>query len=244
MTQTAPEAIDVAGSSGLKRKGLCDYLIEFGKLSPANAERALRLQSEQDLREPIGTILVKLGYVTERNVAECLAMQLALPLVEAKNFPQEWPAAEQISHKSDVGGVQLNLRNAGDVRTAFEDMYARLGESFPDASLDGVMVQPMASGGRELILGGSQDKQFGPVVLVGLGVHWWTSDPRPGPEHADPVTERALAQGVERRIFRPEAAEALLGNAIAADPDDEPPGVRAESNGLVVGPGCDPPVRM
>jgi general secretion pathway protein E len=99
MTQTAPEAIDVAESSGLKRKGLCDYLIQFGKLSPANAERALRLQGEQDLREPIGAILVKLGYVTERNVAECLAAQLALPLVEAKNFPDELPAIEQVSHK-------------------------------------------------------------------------------------------------------------------------------------------------
>ena len=77
--------------------------------------------------------------------------------------------SEQISHKSDAGGVQLNLRNAGDVRATFEDMYARLREAFPHASLDGVMVQPMAKSGRELILGGRQDKQFGPVVLVGLG---------------------------------------------------------------------------
>ncbi|MEA2078379.1 MAG: hypothetical protein U9P00_00700, partial [Pseudomonadota bacterium] len=92
------EPIDVPTSSAAK-KGLCDYLIESAKLSPANAERALRLQGGQDLREPIGAILVKLGYVTERNVAECLAVQLALPLVEAKNFPQELPTAEQISHK-------------------------------------------------------------------------------------------------------------------------------------------------
>ena len=96
--QTDSDAIEAA-AGGDAKKGLCDFLIESGKLSPDNAERALRLQSGQDLREPIGTILVKLGYVTERNVAECLAMQLALPLVEAKNFPQEWPAAEQISHK-------------------------------------------------------------------------------------------------------------------------------------------------
>ncbi|MEA2094075.1 MAG: ATPase, T2SS/T4P/T4SS family, partial [Pseudomonadota bacterium] len=97
--QTMTDAIDVSGNSAAKKKGLCDYLIESGKLSPANAERALRLQGGQDLREPIGAILVKLGYVTERNVAECLAAQLALPLVEAKNFPEELPTAEQISHK-------------------------------------------------------------------------------------------------------------------------------------------------
>ena len=77
--------------------------------------------------------------------------------------------SENISHKSDVGGVQLNLRNRGAVSEAFEDMNSRIRNAFPDAKLDGVMVQPMAVGGRELIIGGRQDKQFGPVVLVGLG---------------------------------------------------------------------------
>lgn len=74
-----------------------------------------------------------------------------------------------ISHKSDVGGVQLNLRNHIDVVAAFGDMHSKIRTFFPDAKLDGVMVQPMAIGGRELILGGCQDKQFGPVILVGLG---------------------------------------------------------------------------
>jgi len=77
--------------------------------------------------------------------------------------------AEQISHKSDVGGVQLNLRNGPAVVEAFEDMMASISQAYPEAELDGVLVQPMASGGRELILGGRHDPQFGPVVLVGLG---------------------------------------------------------------------------
>lgn len=77
--------------------------------------------------------------------------------------------AEQISHKSDVGGVQLNLRNAPAVAEAFEDMMASISQAYPEAELDGVLMQPMASGGRELILGGRHDPQFGPVVLVGLG---------------------------------------------------------------------------
>lgn len=77
--------------------------------------------------------------------------------------------SENISHKSDVGGVQLNLRNRSAVIEAFQDMNARILAAFPDASLDGAMVQPMAVGGRELILGGRQDKQFGPVILVGMG---------------------------------------------------------------------------
>ncbi len=77
--------------------------------------------------------------------------------------------AEQISHKSDVGGVQLNLRNGPAVTAACEDMLARIHKAYPDVKIDGVLVQPMITGGRELILGGRQDPQFGPVVLVGLG---------------------------------------------------------------------------
>jgi acyl-CoA synthetase (NDP forming) len=77
--------------------------------------------------------------------------------------------AEDISHKSDVGGVQLNLRNNSSVVEAFGDMMTRIGKAYPKAKVDGVLVQPMVTGGRELILGGKQDPQFGPVVIVGLG---------------------------------------------------------------------------
>jgi acyl-CoA synthetase (NDP forming) len=77
--------------------------------------------------------------------------------------------SEQISHKSDVGGVQLNLRNGPAVEEAFEDMLKRIRQFYPEAKIDGVLVQPMVTGGQELILGGRQDPNFGPVVLAGLG---------------------------------------------------------------------------
>ena len=77
--------------------------------------------------------------------------------------------AAQISHKSDVGGVQLNLRTNAAVAEAFEDMQEGVHQAYPGAKLEGVLVQPIATGGRELILGGRHDPQFGPVVLVGLG---------------------------------------------------------------------------
>jgi acetate---CoA ligase (ADP-forming) len=77
--------------------------------------------------------------------------------------------SEEISHKSDVGGVQLNLRNSAAVSTAFEDMMERIRKSYSEIEIDGVLVQPMIAGGWELILGGRQDQQFGPIVLVGLG---------------------------------------------------------------------------
>lgn len=77
--------------------------------------------------------------------------------------------SEQISHKSDVGGVQLNLRNGPALAEAFADMLSRIRQAYPQAEIGGVLVQPMVTGGRELILGGRQDAQFGPVVMVGLG---------------------------------------------------------------------------
>jgi acetyltransferase len=77
--------------------------------------------------------------------------------------------SEGVSHKSDVGGVQLNLRNGPAVAEAFQDMTERIRRAYPEAKIDGVLVQPMAIGGHELILGGRQDGQFGPVVLAGMG---------------------------------------------------------------------------
>ena len=77
--------------------------------------------------------------------------------------------SEQISHKSDVGGVQLNLRSKKGVADAHEDMIKRIFQAYPDKSIDGMLIQSMVTGGRELIVGGRQDEQFGPVVMIGLG---------------------------------------------------------------------------
>ena len=77
--------------------------------------------------------------------------------------------SRQISHKSDVGGVQLNLRSEAGVADAYRDMTERIRKAYPEKEIEGVLLQPMITGGRELIVGGRQDQYFGPVVLVGLG---------------------------------------------------------------------------
>ncbi|MBW1709627.1 MAG: acetate--CoA ligase family protein [Deltaproteobacteria bacterium] len=77
--------------------------------------------------------------------------------------------SEQISHKSDVGGVQLNLRSEKGVADAHDDMIKRILQAYPDKNIDGMLIQSMVTGGRELIIGGRQDEQFGPVVMIGLG---------------------------------------------------------------------------
>ena len=75
-------------------------------------------------------------------------------------------AAESISHKSDVGGVRVDLRDGDEVVRAFREIVRRLPRR---AAADGVVVQPMVRGGREVILGMSRDPQFGPVMMFGLG---------------------------------------------------------------------------
>jgi acetyltransferase len=77
--------------------------------------------------------------------------------------------AAAVSHKSDVGGVALNLRDAEAVRAAFERIVGRARAAAPEAAIDGVWVQPMLAGGQEVIVGMRRDPQFGPLVLVGGG---------------------------------------------------------------------------
>jgi acetyltransferase len=75
-----------------------------------------------------------------------------------------------ITHKTDVGGVQLNLRDADAVKTAFQSIKNAVTEKAGAEHFQGVTVQPMAKlDGYELIIGSSMDSQFGPVILFGTG---------------------------------------------------------------------------
>jgi general secretion pathway protein E len=96
--ESARDMADMSGGD-TTRKRLGGYLLASGKLNPANVERALRLQQEQESWEPLGSILVKLGLVSERDVADGLSSQLHIPLVERKDYPDELPIDAQVSRK-------------------------------------------------------------------------------------------------------------------------------------------------
>ncbi|MBI5395220.1 MAG: acetate--CoA ligase family protein [Verrucomicrobia bacterium] len=74
-----------------------------------------------------------------------------------------------IVHKSDFGGVRLNLANAEQVRDAFDLMMLRVGRRAPNATIRGGFVEKMGQRGREIILGMTRDPQFGPMLMFGLG---------------------------------------------------------------------------
>jgi acyl-CoA synthetase (NDP forming) len=128
-----------------------------------------RSESRDLLLSEAMEVLEHYGIPTARGV-RATSVEEAQQAAEGMGYPIALKIiSEQISHKSDVGGVQLNLRNAPAVKEAFEEMLERIGQSYPQAKIEDVLVQPMVTGGQELILGGRQDANFGPVVLAGLG---------------------------------------------------------------------------
>jgi len=91
-----------------------------------------------------------------------IAERLSYPVVLKISSPD-------IIHKSDFGGVRINLANAEQVRDAFDLMMLRIQKRAPSAHLRGVYVEKMGQRGREVILGMTRDPQFGPMLMFGLG---------------------------------------------------------------------------
>ncbi|MFH2111163.1 MAG: acetate--CoA ligase alpha subunit [Candidatus Bathyarchaeota archaeon] len=74
-----------------------------------------------------------------------------------------------IMHKTDIGGVELNLTNPEMVRIAFEEIMRKSRKAQPLAKIYGITVDNMVPRGREMIIGMSRDPQFGPMIMFGLG---------------------------------------------------------------------------
>ena len=80
--------------------------------------------------------------------------------------------AAALAHKSDAGGVVLNIADGAALETAWSGMQARLATAQPGLKLDGVLVEAMAKPGIEMIVGARRDPEWGPIVVVGLGGIW------------------------------------------------------------------------
>ncbi len=78
-------------------------------------------------------------------------------------------ASPDILHKSDIGGVRLNVRDAEQLRDLFDLLIYRAQRFMPDADIWGVQVQEMVPRGKEVIIGVNRDPQFGPLLMFGLG---------------------------------------------------------------------------
>ena len=155
-----PELAEDYGEDGLKR-----YLVTEMLQGIRSTGRTIltEFESKQVLEAyDIPTVTTRLA--TSADEAVALANEIGYPVVLKLN-------SETITHKTDVGGVRLDLTTEEEVRHAFVTMEASVGEKYSPADFLGVTVQPMLrlSDGYELILGASPDPQFGPVVLFGTG---------------------------------------------------------------------------
>ncbi len=81
-------------------------------------------------------------------------------------------ASVDVVHKSDAGGVKLNLKTAEEAGQAYDEIIASIKKHLPEARIQGAAVQKMARPGIEVIIGMSKDLQFGPVLMFGLGGIW------------------------------------------------------------------------
>ena len=77
--------------------------------------------------------------------------------------------SSDIQHKTDVGGVILNIEDIEQAKEAFKTIHKNVTEKAPNAVIDGVMISPMITGGIECILGAKIDPVFGPIIMFGLG---------------------------------------------------------------------------
>ncbi|MDI1471570.1 MAG: acetate--CoA ligase family protein [Thermodesulfovibrio sp.] len=94
--------------------------------------------------------------------AVAIAERIGYPVVMKISSPH-------ILHKTDVGGVKLNLNNEKAVYNAFIEITTNVKRFMPDAFIEGVMVYEMVTGGKEVILGVSYDRTFGHMIMFGLG---------------------------------------------------------------------------
>ncbi len=113
------------------------------------------------LREA-GIVLPDEVLVTARDGLDAAIAQVGFPLVMKIQSPA-------IPHKSEVGGVRVNLTTKGEAFTAYRDLLENAQRHRPNAAIQGVLVGPMAKKGVEIIIGTLQDATFGPMVMVGFG---------------------------------------------------------------------------
>jgi acyl-CoA synthetase (NDP forming) len=94
----------------------------------------------------------------------------AVKQAEAAGYPVVLKVVSpDIAHKSDAGGVVLNLKSADEVRASYDAIVASCQKHVPGARITGIAVQHMAPQGTEVIVGMTTDAQFGPVMMFGLG---------------------------------------------------------------------------
>ena len=128
-----------------------------------NEDRSVLLGTEAiNVAKAYGIYTPDTRLATTVDEAVDLAEKIGYPVVMKITSPD-------IIHKTDIGGVKLNIKNKEDVTVAFEEIMSGAKKHHPDSKLLAIDVQKMEKTGRELIVGSTKDPQFGSLVMVGMG---------------------------------------------------------------------------
>lgn len=114
------------------------------------------------LLEAYGIPLVPANIAENEDDAIRVANEIGYPVVMKINSPD-------ILHKSDLGGIRLDLNDAASVRQAYQEMISTVQTKMPNARIEGVLIEATAPKGQEVIIGMKRDPGFGPVMMFGLG---------------------------------------------------------------------------
>src|SRR5271156_4660796 len=158
-----PRSGSISSSALLYATSVTDSIVSSAIASARSSGRSVltEIESKRILRSLGLPVIVPEAAATADDAART-ATRIGFPVVLKVLSPD-------VSHKSDVGGVELNLGDEAAVRDAFDRIRRSLAAKARDARFEGVAVQPMARPGVELIAGTFRDDRFGPMVMVGLG---------------------------------------------------------------------------
>jgi acyl-CoA synthetase (NDP forming) len=129
--------------------------------SGKNRKMLTEVEAKNILREA-GIPVVETKLARSKKEAISMSKEMGFPVVLKIVSPD-------IIHKSDVGGVKLDLKNYRQVSEAYSEMMSSIKENYPEARIEGASVQKMVQPGVEVIIGVATDAQFGPVLMFGLG---------------------------------------------------------------------------
>ena len=115
-----------------------------------------------DVLDAYGIRVSKSGFAKTEDEAVQIADKIGYPVVMKMT-------SKKTSHKTDVGGVRINIQSADQLRAEHKDLIAKLKERNLLDGLEGVIIQEMVKGQREMVCGVATDPQYGPMIMFGLG---------------------------------------------------------------------------
>ena len=112
--------------------------------------------------EAYGIPTVRAEFASTVEKAKQVAETIGYPVVMKIVSPD-------ILHKSDSGGIALNLQTSADIAASYQEMIVTVSKNEPKAAIEGVLIEKMAQSGIEVIIGMKRDPNFGPLIMFGLG---------------------------------------------------------------------------